>query len=75
MSSPEHARPEAEADADRERIASRAELLPEEAVAGSEDPTRQAEEILEDSDERTLHPDGTGAESSQTSTPDERPDD
>jgi hypothetical protein len=60
---------------DDARIASRAELLPEEETAGSEDPTHQAEEILRDSDERTAHPEETGAESTQTSTPAERPED
>lgn len=60
--------------ADEGRIASRAELLPEEAAAGSEDPQHQAEQILRESDERTDHPEETGRESTQTSTPDERPD-
>ena len=64
---------DAESDAEHDRIAGRAELLPEEDAAGSDDPTRQAEEILRDSDERTEHPDETGAESTQTSSPDERP--
>jgi hypothetical protein len=58
---------------DEEHVASRAELLPEEAHAGSEDPRTQAEVILEESQERTDDPAGTGAESEQTSTPDERP--
>ena len=60
-------------NADEARIASRSDLLPEEEAAGSEDPAHQAEEILHDSDERTAHPEETGAESSQTSTPDQRP--
>jgi hypothetical protein len=60
--------------ADRDRIAHRAELLPEEQDAGSEDPRDQAAAILEESDERTLHPEETGASSSQTSAPAERPD-
>ncbi|MET0729376.1 MAG: hypothetical protein ABWZ76_13865 [Acidimicrobiales bacterium] len=38
---------------DAERTASRAELLPEEKVVGSEDPDAQAEAILAESDERT----------------------
>jgi hypothetical protein len=38
---------------DDERIASRAELLPEEEQAGSDDPTAQAAAILAESDERT----------------------
>ena len=58
---------------DEARVATRADLLPEERTAGSEDPQHQAEEILRDSDERTDHPVETGQESTQTSTPDERP--
>ena len=56
-----------------ERITGRAELLPEEEAAGSEDARHQAEAILQESDERTARPEQTGAESTQTSTPDERP--
>lgn len=59
--------------AEQERIAQRAQLLPEEQDAGSEDPQDQAAAILAESDERTEHPEETRAESSQTSTPDERP--
>lgn len=51
---------------DEERIAGRAELLPEELEAGSDDPEAQAEAILEESDERVDDPDGTRRESSQT---------
>ena len=51
---------------DDERIESRAELLPEEQAAGSEDPEAQAEQILAESDERTDDPEGTRAESTQT---------
>ena len=40
-------------DLDHERVADRAELLPEEQAAGSDDPRAQAEAILEESDERT----------------------
>lgn len=59
---------------DDDRVAQRAEeLWPEEAAAGSEDPEAQAEAILEESDERTDDPEGTAAESPQTSTPAERP--
>lgn len=39
------------------QIAHRAELLPEEQAAGSADPQAQAEAILEESMERTEHPD------------------
>jgi hypothetical protein len=49
-----------------DRIERRAELLPEEKAAGSEAPEQQAEAILEDSDERTAHPEATRQESSQT---------
>jgi hypothetical protein len=52
--------------ADQSRIDSRAELLPEEAHAGSDDPQGQAEAILEESDERTEHPEDTRHESHQT---------
>lgn len=55
---------------DEGRIHSRAHLSPEEAAAGSDDSHRQAEVILQDSDERTEHPAETQHESSQT--PDER---
>jgi hypothetical protein len=48
------------------RIHERAELLPEEAAAGSDDPEGQAEAILEDSDDRTDHPEETRHESTQT---------
>ena len=57
-----------------QRVTNRAdELWPEEEHAGSEDRQAQAEQILAESDERTEDPEGTGAESSQTSPPDERP--
>ena len=59
---------------DEERVERRAEeLWPEEQRAGSDDPLGQAEQILKESDERTEDPEGTGAASSQTSTPDQRP--
>ena len=38
---------------DDEKVSTRAELLPEEKQAGSDDPEAQAEAILEDSEERT----------------------
>ena len=38
---------------DDDRVETRAELLPEEEVAGSDDPEAQAEAILEESDQRT----------------------
>jgi len=52
--------------ADEAHIESRANLLPEEQVAGSDDPDEQAAAILEDSLERTDHPDETRHESHQT---------
>ncbi len=52
--------------ADEARGNSRADLLPEELAAGSDDPDAQARAILEESDERTDHPDETRHESSQT---------
>ena len=48
----------------------RAELLPEELEAGSDNPEAQAEAILDDSDERVDDPEGTRRESSQTPGPD-----
>jgi hypothetical protein len=51
---------------DDDRIAERAHLLPEEIATGSDDPKRQAETILEDSERRTLHPQETRQESVQT---------
>ncbi|HYP44163.1 MAG TPA: hypothetical protein VEQ66_03075 [Propionibacteriaceae bacterium] len=51
---------------ERELVAERAHLLPEEDAVGSDDPTSQAEAILAESEERTLDPEGARAESSQT---------
>ena len=56
-----------------DQVERRAQLLPEERTVGSDDPHEQAEVILEESQARTDDPAGTGAESPQTSTPDERP--
>lgn len=53
-------------DPRQDRIASRAELLPEEDSAGSADPEAQAREILEESEERTEDPEATRHESTQT---------
>jgi hypothetical protein len=55
---------------DEERVASRAELLPEERTVGSEDPEAQAQAILEESDDRTDHPEETRHEYTQTPDPD-----
>jgi hypothetical protein len=54
--------------ADEARITRRAELLPEEQTAGSDDPDAQAEAILEESDDRTDHPEET--RHTYTQTPD-----
>ncbi len=51
---------------DQERIVERSSLLPEEEASGSDDPQRQAETILEDSDRRTAEPEQTKRESVQT---------
>ena len=53
-------------DAAEDRVETRAELLPEERAAGSDDPEAQAEAILDESDERTEHPERTRHESTQT---------
>lgn len=59
--------------ADEAHIESRAHLLPEEQTAGSDDPEEQAAAILEDSLERTDHPEETQRESTQTmDRPDQR---
>ena len=58
---------------DEARIDRRAELLPEEQEAGSEDPQAQAEAVLADSDERVEDPEETRDESVQT--PGETPED
>lgn len=55
---------------DSERVAKRAQLLPEEQSAGSDDPEAQAAAVLADSDERTEDPEGTRRKYSQT--PDHR---
>lgn len=54
---------------DDQLVAGRQELLPEEQVVGSDDPEAQARAILQESEDRTLHPEETRRESSQT--PDE----
>ena len=51
---------------DQDRVDERSGLLPEEIAAGSDDPERQAEILLEDSDERTADPEGTKQRSHQT---------
>jgi hypothetical protein len=52
--------------ADEARTEHRANLLPEEQTAGSDDPEAQAEAILADSDDRTERREETMRESHQT---------
>lgn len=54
---------------DESDVDSRAGLLPEEQAAGSERPHDQAEAVLAESEQRTLDPESTQLESTQT--PDE----
>jgi hypothetical protein len=55
--------PEARANVTHENVETRAQLLPEEqSVGGSDDPERQAETILAESEERTVHPDPDDAQ-------------
>ena len=56
----------AEEEHERDRVNTRADLLPEEREAGSDDPAEQAKAILEDSDDRIEHPEETRHESTQT---------
>ena len=51
---------------DESRVEARSHLAPEELAAGSDDPHRQAEIILEDSDARVADPEQTQHDSSQT---------
>lgn len=51
---------------DEERIEVRSHLSPEELAAGSDDPHRQAEIILEDSDARMEDPEQAARDSHQT---------
>ena len=55
--------PEAEANVTAGNVETRSHLLPEEeAAGGSEVPEEQAEAILAESEERTLHPDPDDAQ-------------
>jgi hypothetical protein len=55
--------PEARANVTEENIETRAQLLPEEQTAGgSENPEEQAEAILAESEERTIHADPDDAQ-------------
>ena len=58
---------------DEADVTSRAELLPEEQAAGSDDAEAQAEGILADSEERTVHPERAREDSVQTAPPQKRP--
>jgi hypothetical protein len=54
---------EARANVTEENVETRAQLLPEErAAGGSDDPEKQAEAILAESEERTVHPDPDDAQ-------------
>ena len=58
MPSQKEPSPEARDNVTDENIETRAQLLPEEdSAGGSEDPELQAEMILAESEERTVHPD------------------
>jgi len=55
--------PEALANVTEGNVESRSQLLPEEQAAGGSDiPEEQAEAILAESEERTLHPDADDAQ-------------
>jgi hypothetical protein len=54
-----------------DRVAKRAQLLPEEQAVGSDDPEAQAAAVLADSEERTEDPQGTRREYSQTPDPEQ----
>jgi hypothetical protein len=55
--------PQARANVTAGNVESRSQLLPEEhAAGGSDDPERQAEAILAESEERTLHADPDDAQ-------------
>ena len=63
MPSQKEPSPEARANVTHENVDSRAQLLPEEESAGgSEAPEAQAEAILAESEERTVHPDADDAQ-------------
>ena len=55
--------PEARANVTEHNVETRSQLLPEEQAAGGSDiPEEQAEAILAESEERTLHPDADDAQ-------------
>lgn len=51
---------------EQDAVETREQLLPEELEAGSDDPEAQARAILAESEERTLHPEQTRDDSTQT---------
>lgn len=57
---------------DEHSVASRKGLMPDEKAAGSDDPEAQAEQILKESEDRTLHPERTRQELKQTPDEDSR---
>jgi hypothetical protein len=62
--------PEARDNVTPENVETRSQLLPEEeAAGGSEDPELQAEMILAESEERTVHPDADDAQGGHRETP------
>jgi hypothetical protein len=63
MTSQKEPSPEARANVTEENVETRAQLLPEEqAAGGSDDAEKQAEAILAESEERTVHPDPDDAQ-------------
>lgn len=62
---------EDEDSAHQRHVRQRANLLPEELAAGSDDPMAQAEAILADSEDRTEHPDPDVSTQSRRSSSDE----
>jgi len=63
MSTQKEPSPEARANVTEQNIETRAQLLPEEqAAGGSDNPEEQAEAILAESEERTVHADPDDAQ-------------
>jgi hypothetical protein len=63
MATQQEPSPEARANVTESNVEIRAHLLPEEqAAGGSADAERQAEAILAESEERTVHPDADDAQ-------------
>lgn len=71
MTTNEEPSPEALANVTEDNIETRSQLLPEEQAAGGSDvPEVQAEMILAESEERTLHPDADDAQAGHRSSED-----